>query len=336
MKTQLHRSRVAVMVMAAILLFCSSVFGQDENAKKFKGYRLKEKSEPMHVFGDFNGKPNFCDRFALHDNVFVVFRPSTKLAIKSQGTDTLASTTIVSVPNKEISTKTEKVVKEKLEYWVSFLVPGTPPGDQDNNVNQVENAQNDLKSISDSDNPCKGNSPIGNLYEKQIGPQEYGRIFWIKVKDNDTDLTTLLANFDVEYRYSRFSIGVLAVPFKYRFSWKGKGSQITGEGTLGTSLTYDFYHNRSYDERFSFVFGAGITVINPNGYWLEADEKEPNIPGASLYGGIVGKIKQTQLGLLYGYDFASEDWAFSRKPWLSFSVGVNLINPTSKDDKNSD
>jgi hypothetical protein len=155
---------------------------------------------------------------------------------------------------------------------------------------------------------------------------DWNQTFWIKVKELDKNPKSY--RFAPEYRYSRWSVGVLAVPFKYRFASNGLKRQFGAESSLGLSVSYDLKRSRDFDERFSAIFGAGFTAINPNSAFAEdSTTKLKNIPGFSVAVGFVGYIKKVQIGAICGFDFADSDWAFDGKPWLALSVGYAFVTP---------
>ncbi len=179
----------------------------------------------------------------------------------------------------------------------------------------------------------EGGSNSTNSKSREPNKFDFGRAFWIEVPNVEHVLEN---DFKKAYLYSRFSIGALAVPFKYRFDYSSRNAQIAGEASLGLSVSFDLYRDSGFEERFSLIFSAGLTTINPNSAFDDSIiEKTKNIPGFTFCGGLVGRIKNTELGILYGYDFADKDWVFDRKPWVSLAVGFSFYNPEKEKGNNS-
>jgi hypothetical protein len=180
----------------------------------------------------------------------------------------------------------------------------------------------DSQRMKFTDGACPPNQQRG------LAPLDFNHIFWIDEKELDKNSDSY--RFAPEFRFSRWSVGVLSVPFKYRFASKGQKRQFGAESTLGLSVSYDIERSRDFDQRFSAIFGAGFTAINPNSAFADdSTAKAKNIPGFSVSGGFVGYIKKVQIGAICGFDFADSDWAFDGKPWLALSVGYAFVTPQS-------
>ena len=159
---------------------------------------------------------------------------------------------------------------------------------------------------------------------RQVNSENYGRGFWILESyfSNDGKYKDF---FRKQYIRSRWVAGFLTVPFKYRFSYKTSASLFTPEATLGPSLGWKFWRSSQFSNSAGIVGAAGLTLINPNYAFADENEERKDImAGATACIGINLHIGKTQLGLLYGHDWASDTWEFHGQPWVSFAIGFNF------------
>ena len=108
----------------------------------------------------------------------------------------------------------------------------------------------------------------------------------------------------------RFSVGTLAVPYKYLFD----GAMIPG-GTLGAYLGIKYIFNPTY----TVVVGAAPGL----GYVSDSEGEYPSLTLAGFLGAKFGPT--VQVGIVFGADLA-DDYAHSGKMWISAAIGVEFLS----------
>lgn len=280
-----------------------------DGEKLAKGARLKPDQPPVTIYADYLGQPNPFACYCLDDRYF----------FKVNG-DSVIGCAFGPAPGKE---------------FTKISIPGDPT----KNPNQKTPLQRADQGRPYRDNvaypPCPDSFPALSLEEKLVSPKELDRVFWIltsELVDNfqvvgEANLNHVnLKKFDKTYIHSRFFAAGLVVPFRYRFA-SGAASSFTGESTIGPAIGWTLLRDKSFDNRLWVVVSGGLTVINPNSAFDDAGTaKEKNMAGASACIGIGTKIDKTQVGIVFGYDFADPSWEYHQKPWLSFSVGFQFLH----------
>lgn len=275
------------------------------------GFRLKSGVEAMTIYQDFYGQPNPNARFLLDDAYY--FKVLNETADACMESSLHGSTFAkIYVPSKE---------------------------EQELSDTDWDKMTNHRPVRSDGNTNCPPfEFPRISLSQIKIPEKELGKVYWIEVsklyEDGGEAISTenIRANYfeDAQVR-SRFFVAALAIPFKFRFSFKEPHTSFTGESSLSAAVGWTFARDRDFDNRAWLMLAGGLTFINPNTPFDDAgSEKQKNIPGATACIGIGVNIKQTQAGLVFGYDFADSNWEFNAKPWASLSVGFSLLNPKGK------
>jgi hypothetical protein len=308
-----YQTRITRMALLCLLFstnYGCKLFAQDEGPEKKQiGYRL-ETANAVTIYADYSGSPNFGDRYSLTNKYFIVVNGDT---LRNDGV-----------------------------LYTKISIPGpVNPNAQVQARTKIAQDERSTKKIND------GRSAPAYSEETVVCESAFNRVFWIKTEDlpvsehpkNKVLNAGTSSNIGSppstksklwlnEFRYSRWSVGALSVPFKYRFSYKDTVRQLAGESSVGLCLTWDFFRSRSFDERFSIIASAGLTSINPNSVFDDSSAtKKKNTPGASICLGVVGTVNKIQFGLIYGYDLADKDWVFDKKPWAAISIGYAFITP---------
>ena len=181
--------------------------------------------------------------------------------------------------------------------------------------------------ISIPGSPCSQTQDTG---DRVINCSDFGKDYWIALDQLSQDSETVNnQSFRKEFYKSRWSIGVLTVPFKYRLGTrKNESSIFSGESSIGPSLGYNLWKRPKLEETLTLVGSAGITVINPNQYFEESTEDlEKNMAGFTVAIGLVLKIKNGEAGIVAGMDLSDRTWEYHADPWISLAVGYSFFNP---------
>jgi hypothetical protein len=284
---------------------------------KPNGFRVKS-NQVVTIYADYQGQPNPFARYSLDDIYY----------FKVQG-DSVLGCVSSPFPGQE---------------FTKIMIPGNPGKSDEQKVSfQQMDQQRNTKAAADAAQCpiCPDAFPAPSPGELQVAGKQLGGTFWILTSDlvksaqviGKTTATHVNSEvFDATYIHSRWFVAALAVPFKYRLA-KSKSS-LTGESTIGAALGWTFKRDRNFDNRFWLMGAGGLTLINPNSAFDDANsEKQKNIPGVTVCAGIGANIKKTQAGLMLGFDFADPSWEYHAKPWVSLSVGFAFLSP-SGDSKN--
>ena len=142
---------------------------------------------------------------------------------------------------------------------------------------------------------------------------------------------------------SCFDIDILTIPFKYRPSVKSFPNQLNTNfsGAVYAGFRNDFYHfyfsadpvggQKRELKHFGFGFGIfsgfGSTAINS---WTTQSQVQSEYDGFVFMNGVAGIIAVNKLtfGLGIGIDILLDknksSWIYQHKPWVGFTVGLNL------------
>lgn len=282
---------------------------------KSVGYRLKAANKVVTVYQDYSNQPN----------PFAIFSLESKYYFKIEGL------TVTSCKEGPLKGK---------KYAQIFLPGKEAQSRAEHGIEFAEDSKETVKHQSAKGKSCDlVDFPLVNLTKSGITDSLLNINYWIAVEDlyenteeseeySDDDLSKSIVEANIR---SRFFSSVLAVPFKYRFSFKNSNSSFSGESSIGAAVGWTFARDYDFDNRAWLTLAGGITTINPNTPFDDANsEKENNIPGATACLGIGANIKDVQAGFVFGYDFADATWEFHAKPWVAFSVGFAFWKPEGK------
>lgn len=284
-----------------------------DGESKPTGLRVKT-DQAITIYADYMGQPNPYARYTLNNVYFFTVQGDSVLGCDE---GPLAG----------------------IEF-VKIVIPGEAQIFQ--NPKEWNGPIRDARKAADPTLPrCPVSFPVINPIETQVRDKQLGGTFWVEISDLVKGgnvigkVETQQADekvFDKTYIRSRWFVSALAVPFKYRFSFKNSHSALTGESSIGASIGWTFARNHNFDNRFWLMGAGGLTVINPNSPFDDANaKKENNIPGATACFGIGANISKTQAGFVFGVDFADPSWEFNAQPWVAFSVGFSFFNPVGSD-----
>lgn len=314
------------------------------------GWRVKI-DHPVTVYGDYLGSPNPYDRYTLNARYFFQLIGTQTPGCHPLPSESFTKILIPGTPDtahQKMGSLVENPNFLQGKLAIENYLYGGKAGDS-TKLNQLSMLLLEFaKQLAEEENPeicgCPDAFPRGNSQEKQIQNTEKGRTFWIKTSELTAsgfskDVSTAVEDnhvntqrFDQAKLYSRTFVSVLAVPFKYRFSYKKGGETIlTGESSIGPCLGYRIVKSNFFDQNLWVMGSAGITFINPN--LLLSDSTASKLktePGVTACIGIGGNVGTTQFGIVHGWDFTDKSWAFHRKPWIAFSVGVALVKRDAK------
>jgi len=141
--------------------------------------------------------------------------------------------------------------------------------------------------------------------------------------------------------YALTEIGVLTIPFKYRFGHKDKNipndvsTDINGGLYVGRKWGRKrFYFDKSLNHEsaaFTLAVFAGPTKIeltDKNVNNTTIFKKDSNELGVSAGFGTMYSYRSINIGLFGGFDFpvstAGQNWFYSNKFWLGFGIGYSL------------
>jgi hypothetical protein len=272
------------------------------------GYRLKS-GQLLELFSDFQGQPNPNMEFLMNSGYYFQIEGS-----QVEGCD-------------------ESRLKGKT--FTKIWIPGS-----DEQGARTANRQ-PLQSTDAKDaKPCPA-FPTPDVLPALIGNKQLGAIYWVETtklaqetlkKDaglEDKDVN--FGKFDRAYLYSKFFASVLAVPFKYRFSYKERMGAFTAESSLGSSVGIKLSGSKYFDQNLWLIGAGGLALINPNSAFDSATTEKKSTQ-AGVFGaiGIGGNVHSTQFALIYGYDFADKSWEYNAKPWIAFSIGFSFIDREPK------
>lgn len=324
------------------------------------GWRVKI-DRPVTVYGDYLGRPNPYDRYTMNSRYFFQLVGTQVEGVERLKGKFFTKILIPGTPPDEDSTSSRMrtfVVENGYQSGRGGVgITGSESMDWESedttelriSIGETKRliihlAIDEKADVEPAPSPTEEDSfPIQNDRERQIQESEKGRCFWIETDylaaegfdDHDLDLEDNHVNtkrFDRAKLYSRTFVSILAVPFKYRFSYKKGGATVlTGESSVGPSIGYRLVKSNFFDRNLWLMGSAGITLINPN--LLLADStvaKQKMEPGVTACIGIGGNIGTTQFGIVHGWDFTDDSWAFHRKPWLAFSIGVAITKRNAK------
>lgn len=126
-----------------------------------------------------------------------------------------------------------------------------------------------------------------------------------------------------DYRRTGFAFGALIVPFKFRFG----DNEIVASPTVAPYVGWRTGFLGSYGLNFTPVFSAGLGLVPVTD---PASSQTQTRPALSVATGVVlrsNKNDSFEAGVLLGRDFLGRaDAALdpgSKKPWLSFYIGIS-------------
>lgn len=125
-----------------------------------------------------------------------------------------------------------------------------------------------------------------------------------------------------------------ALPFKLRPRIEGHNRQIDTDVTFGGYAGIEWRLSNVHDYYLAAVGSAGLALlpINENTTSPSSMSGNGKTPGVSLAAGVVLRLNDFQLGVLWGRDYAAGDvagtWIYNTRNWLSFSVGYTLLSKT--------
>lgn len=167
-----------------------------------------------------------------------------------------------------------------------------------------------------------------------------------KLNINNDDINYKISKSDFDnntYMRGKIITTTLILPIKLRFKLQYDTKSVpftaVSDVTVGPLLGYRFNLDRSSDFTTALTFGvfAGPTLINVNTSNLHNPEKFNtdgenninNILGFSWGGAAVVQLKEFQVGVVYGWDYATGDmgsnWVYDQKPWASIAVGYRFL-----------
>lgn len=158
----------------------------------------------------------------------------------------------------------------------------------------------------------------------------------------------------ISYNSSSLDLGALTIPFKYRYGFSKKETEIKSDVTAsfnigvyaGYKLTRYSIINKSgtYTNRTSLSFRVG-PFINLSSTTLDSvsttvgkvpmkkDDKH-NIAVLSTGIGLMGDIRGVQIGIYGGWDFGmgsdASNWNYHKRFWLGFGVGYKITDLFAK------
>lgn len=112
---------------------------------------------------------------------------------------------------------------------------------------------------------------------------------------------------------------------------------ITTDVAIGPFFGYKFAMGRSYRQFMHLGGFAGpsmirLTTATADSTSGTADVESSNNMGWSYGIGIMYEMRDLQLGFVWGKDeiggTAAKEWAWNRKPWLSFAIGYSFLSNT--------
>jgi len=124
-----------------------------------------------------------------------------------------------------------------------------------------------------------------------------------------------------------FSLGVLAVPIKFRLKSAHAASTLSQSASIGPYIGYKYLV--ADDFYLTGLMFAGPTILALNDSTANGVE---NALGYSIGGGVVLEAKsEFQFGFVFGKDKISGEkaengsWPFQNKYWISFAIGFRFI-----------
>lgn len=154
----------------------------------------------------------------------------------------------------------------------------------------------------------------------------------------------------ISYNSPSLDLGTLTIPFKYRFGFKKNGIEIKDDVTASFNIgVYGGYKLSRYSiinkagtytnrTLFSLRVGPFInlstttldSVSTSVGKVTLAKDIKQNIAVLSTGLGLMGNIKNVQVGIFGGWDFGmgsdSGNWNYHKRFWLGFGVGYKLTD----------
>ena len=113
------------------------------------------------------------------------------------------------------------------------------------------------------------------------------------------------------------------------------GRDITTDIAIGPFFGYKFAMGRSY-RQFMHVGGfAGPSLLRLTSATADSTSNAVEVESSNNMGlsyglGVIYEMRGMQMGLIWGKDeiggTAAKEWAYNRKPWLSFAIGYNFLS----------
>jgi hypothetical protein len=125
-----------------------------------------------------------------------------------------------------------------------------------------------------------------------------------------------------------------ALPFKLRPRIEGHNRQIDTDVTFGGFAGFEWRLSNVHDYYLAAVGSTGLALLPINENTTSPGSMSGNgkTPGVSLAAGVVLRLNDFQLGVMWGRDYAAGDvadtWIYNTRDWLSFSVGYTLLSKT--------
>lgn len=133
---------------------------------------------------------------------------------------------------------------------------------------------------------------------------------------------TALSEFFIDF--TKTDYGILAIPYKVRFS----PFKLFPGGTLGGYVGRKFVRQNSTSSLLGF---GGLATIPIN--TLTTPDNQTDVPdiklGISVGVGYVWYLAEGfQIGGIVGYDFFDgfDKWTYRKQPWLSFNIGYGFTS----------
>lgn len=187
--------------------------------------------------------------------------------------------------------------------------------------------------------------------EKVYIHEEEEKIYLFEIKENKLELNQIIENnieateiaTDYSFRRNSFDIDLISIPIKYRFANEYLPAQLNT--ALSAAIFIGFrkdFHSIKYE---ADLFGTQKRSVSSLGFSLgilsgfshvDINEtttqflQEKEYEGVAWMNGINGIVgwNQFSFGLVLGFDFLLDQnkdiWIYNKKPWIGFSIGLNL------------
>lgn len=129
--------------------------------------------------------------------------------------------------------------------------------------------------------------------------------------------------------------GQLTLPFKIRSKAENHAFRLTTDVTVGAYFGLTKRLSCTHEHYLTVPVAAGLTFININDdNTTIATIDEPMVesevvPGLSWCTGLILRLDDYNLGLLFGKDYASDigdQWIYHGKMWWSFGLGFSFFH----------
>jgi len=132
----------------------------------------------------------------------------------------------------------------------------------------------------------------------------------------------------------RINIGILTLPFKFRFTGTQSFESDFNINSTASVRTWSLGGGHLFLQMGAGIGGVELTDVNTKGI---VDKSSIKANALSMMVGAMVQYKKIQAGIYLGVDYINNQtfyqWEYQGKPWLAFGVGYQLFNVGLGQDK---